>query len=1707
MPTSSSAQPMMAFSSPLLSSVDRLLRGFDSRFGSASFLSTLNRFESFTDRLLGRRLSSLGLPVQSSGFAPRELPPFPTLEHADSWIASPRVAATRASARTQAAAATTKPVASRLPAVAMPSVQAAPVVGPATLANALPVAATVPSSPAVAPISRGVAPSERARTILPELSDAGSSVGSVPAASTDSDEPRGLDLVLRSAPLSSQPRPPSPEILKLSALARSFMHLGWSDARLGMGGSDPAVAMLNSAGSLPMARADLSAEPSPVQSARIASGSALAQTMVAPDAVRSRSVQAAPSAGRSAPNVPPKGLPLADVARRSESPAETIATGSGGAAAVPASSVGTLSGAAPSVAVSPTVQRAQSVESLSGAALSSALAAAPAVDNPSEVASSFAPAASALPLTVSERAVASPRRAVVAEMADLLGPWSAGLSPSLWLGETVSRERASAATETAQAASSARMPSKPLTAPGQISSQVEQFAARMGLATGAPLPSVDRPRFAAEWSRAPGLSSSVQRLLQTQAHGESTDLSRTLPSLTMVAAPGLDRPSDKPAVSNRVTGQASDKAATRLVKQADAVSSLPSVRSLASDGTAVEASTPTRNRREQPALSSDSSVAAIDRPSDTPMLSSDRAVSTDSVNRAASGSATAAGRPWQQMGGVATLAELFAAGVGLSSGVAQRAAESAGLSLAPSVLPSWLSLSSRPLRADADEASSWAGPVLSFLSPDLALPTANRRESLAARSPVPRENASPEVSRQAPRALSSPTDRVASVADASLPGATIAPSALSSDARRDSVDRSSLSADAASPVADSMPPAVRRFVLPSQAFGQVGGLAASSEAFARSHGIARVEELLGSGSQSVATPSQFVSLAGGEVLVPSAGFRRADRPSLEARPAQNSAADAGSDAAPSFQRALPSSSLTSSSSWQRPGGMALRSELLAMQMAGVLPWLQPADAKQWQKAPGLSSSLASLLASTEVPQVPPRWAMGDRGLLFVAGSPVDRALRFDGSSTKRGLDAGTRVAAPSLPSGLTLPPSVRSSEQLALTAQVPQALSSVNRASDAVASSGTSLTQALSDRLAPSVGRAEGAAFVPSFLRQSESDLPWLRVGGMGALAELFAAGVGVGTGAAQSLAQSFGVSSGRSLTPEWLLNLAAQSGTPELSSRLASLLPSLVLPSVSGLTAQKEPATRQVKQDSGAASASPAGSASKEASTATQPSLGSLLTGGLAASAESFARHFGIERVAGGGEADAQAASGAEGEGRWLNIAGGMVFLPKDQPVSSAARPVSPPTSSAGLSPSLAVGQLGATALRSEIFSALVGPQRTLGDLVSQSSSKTAPGWDNIASLLVSLPKSAPSEEPSLPRWGLSRAGGLMFVAAPSMKQERSIAPLRSEPSSVQRASLAQKNAMPPSVQPFAVATLAESIAERSSSMGQSAQHIASPLLSLVDGPSQWNNSRRSVADVEQAYTQRLVTSFPRQAQEEGAEPTPTSLWPTATLTQVQRLEKVVSMLPSEWQPSLKVVAALRQSGVAQTPLWQELPKALNTVNPYETADDGESASSSLEQISASALRSPALSLVERAAPASATPRTAPAQTESSKQQSVERVMSEAVASLIKSGGQAAASARLLDAIRSHATNQPTRSDDRLNLSDLTLIALSMGQNRIAASSPDHPKDRLEPNVGNALRMKHSKHVEDDKNSYRKTVSEHAEQVVKHMKDQLEKQKLRGQF
>ena len=811
--------------------------------------------------------------------------------------------------------------------------------------------------------------------------------------------------------------------------------------------------------------------------------------------------------------------------------------------------------------------------------------------------------------------------------------------------------------------------------------------------------------------------------------------------------------------------------------------------------------------------------------------------------------------------------------------------------------------------------------------------------------------------------------------------------------------------------------------------------------------------------------------------------------------------------------------LPSLAGWHNPGGMALRSEVLATQLGLALPGISSLESRKWSRAPGLTASLTQLLSSPSRDEAQPRWAFGPQGLLFVSGPEVSSEQPHQGRRTH----AIGPASAPSLR---------QSSQKLVPPTSTPRLTEDTANAQTVDASPVSVLT---TEQLSPreQVGTLPAPLRLPAHTASPVAALmPWLRLGGMGALAELFAAGVGLGSGAAGSLAHSLGLSSGRSLTPDWLRQMIHQPSSQELTSRLVDMLPTLELPPDLRAAVSKSlmstPARSKGKPiESMGPGLAPADSASAP-SHASPRVLGSLLAGGLAATAEDFARRHGMERVASdeGFASQHPQLSDESTAGRWLPVAGGMVFVPHEPAASSEQRVQATrsaaPAAALGRSTTMASApasggttsalpatwsQLGGLGLRSELFSALLGPQSSqLGATMFPALT----GWEDIASLLTSLPKATPDSEPLLPRWAWSGAGGMMFLGAPSklpasaMVGERTV----SGPVARRSGSLAAVDANQPMAELGGLGRMAEAVADRSAAGTRPTEHLASPLLPMLAGPASWHEARRGVSDVQGAYSQQLLTGFPRQQQDSrGTDSAPTTLWPTSTLQQVERIEKVLSLLPTEWQPSTKVVSAIRKSGVALTPLWQELPRVLNQVRPYETAEEDSSPGESMPQImSAVASRSPSLSVVGPTAPPAAQPSES-ARTEATKQQAVEKAMRDAVSAMIQSGGQAGASARLLEAIRTHATAQPSRSDDRVNLGDLTLIALSMGEQRIAASSPDHPKDRLEPNVSSALRMKNHKHVEDDKNSYRKTVGEHAEQVVKHMKDQLEKQKLRGQF
>ena len=1764
MPTRSDALPLMTFSSPLLSSVDRLLRGFESRLSLAGASSWLGRMDRFTDRFFASRLSSLGLLAGAPilGFQPRESEPM-SLVPAESWIPSPtELRGQTASSNNrlpQAGVVPTARAAAARPSMPIVTPGRTPAIGSDTVAGVAPL--TEPSragsvtdvAPTTARISAasavpGSSPSSAASPLAPLATPGVDAASESPTAT----EPQVRDLV-RVAASQQAVRESLPQATpRVSALGRAFLHLGFSDARLGLSNRDP-LQSLFAAPSVDDSMSMVAPDGSRPMAARMAQAQAqsLAQVLVTPDAV------------------PVQKKPAQSVAREAAAQVrESIHRPVGNPSVAESASAA----AAASFVPSPSVALGSSHDA---ALTDSATAAAPAVTEPASLPSAVSgsdPAAPSASSGTTPRAVASPGRSRSARgtsmgtvVPSLWTPMSSALAPELVLGET------------AAAAYFAHLPtqdavvlpslSKPWSAPGSVGARSEQFTSRIGQPTQQIVPSKSAPQSFATWADAPGVPSQIGQLLAQHATSVAR-LPRSFDALVQTMDRGLSQ-SDSPRVVDRFVSPAlpfvpptesrqksseptssvstarqpaAVPASNQTIRQTGPVSAAPGMASGPLSSTP-RLSTPAAGlwapSAEAVSAGSDPSVVesshvrslVADVPPQREQPSAEPAsVFGRQARTATDASAAGPARPWLTPGGMATLAELFAAGVGLSSGGAQRQAESLGLSFVPSMVPSWLPLSASagerqdlsagsfvPVRERAAASLPYL-PAESLSSSSLS-PSAQATSLSSTTKSAPTRRDQPELT---VRVGSSPiTDRLSSEpAVAGLPALA-----------------AMMFGPSASPAREGASPAERGGNLLSQ----IGALGARSEVFAREHGVVRAEELASSlvsdaGSGFERFAAQVSANRFAPSSVPEAVRRQAD--------AQVGRFDATLPAlAGTAQRAesrpdgMPISS--SSAALPFPGATALRSERLASQFAQSLLGATAGSANLWQGAPGLPSSIAAAVQQSQSVDTPSRWAMGPRGLLFVS-EPLPTSLSQTAQTQPKPSQNRSAVAA-----------------KAASAVSIPAAgVSGIGSGSDALPQvSATGAAAPVEQAVAP---RSVSAADVshPVAASSRAAALPWQRLGGMGALAELFAASVGVGTGAAASIAQSLGVSAEGSFWPTWLSAISRSTGQPELPARFAAQLPSLTLPS----TVEDQASKAQSPSETRRTSPRPL-DAFVPAKSSFAPHSAAMLTGGLAATAESFAKQHGIERVAAVSErtmAPSQKAGSGdfaqeESAGRWVSVAGGLVFVPRDasatrdadatnrslttkQPTQAAkstsdvARQstlsqvpsnVAASSSLSSLS-SLDLGRLGALGLRSELFSALLGPQSAHAGLLGGPRS----GWEDIVSMLTSLPKAAqPSDadsSPTMPRWAWSGAGGLLYLGAPQRTSTGGVGPqaardLASRDAGRPRQAEARGLSSVVAAQPGSLLSslgstqqLADRVSGRNQPTERGAEHIASPLLSLISAPALERDDRRGVGDVQRAFGSRLLTGFPRLAQRGDDSDSPTALWPKTMMQQVQRIEKVLSQLPVEWQPSTKVAAAVRQSGIALTPLWQELPRKLNQLKPYETVEPASardsSSSASTDMAHVAAQRSPALSMVgPTAAPAEA--RREERGADSNKQQAVEKAMQDAVSSMIKSGGQAAASARLLEAIRAHSLPSPTRTDERMSLGDLSLIALSMGEQRIAASSPDHPKDRLEPNVSMALRMKKWKHVEDDKNSYRKAVTEHAEQVVKFMKNQMDQAKQRGQF
>lgn len=264
------------------------------------------------------------------------------------------------------------------------------------------------------------------------------------------------------------------------------------------------------------------------------------------------------------------------------------------------------------------------------------------------------------------------------------------------------------------------------------------------------------------------------------------------------------------------------------------------------------------------------------------------------------------------------------------------------------------------------------------------------------------------------------------------------------------------------------------------------------------------------------------------------------------------------------------------------------------------------------------------------------------------------------------------------------------------------------------------------------------------------------------------------------------------------------------------------------------------------------------------------------------------------------------------------------------------------------------------------------------------------------------------------------------------------------------------------------------------------------------------------------MLTSFPRQA---SAEQAPPSLWPQNTLATTERLTRVLSMLPTGWQPTPAVASAMAEAGAPGMPLWQRIPMPTPAVAPAAAAassreltsidptddDDAEEPLQSRSDMPMVSVR-PGGAPRQRQQQQQQRPAVAPAPSQPPARRAPDTQM--ITAALEASGAskaQVEASVKLMQAIRSHATSGVAKSDDRLSLDDLHMIAISMGQGKMAASQS--PISSAVGSVDAALRLPPALHpnTPEDTPTVNKKVKHLSDMVIKLINTAMNQNKIRS--
>lgn len=1657
------AQSIGLFQSPSLMAVERMLSLLAGRSSGLDRLF-FNRQESFVDRVFSRHFDAIGLPEWRQAAVPREVPAA-EWKAASNWVSAPRDQRPQVSALTKPTATTTaavtaaaraaravpapqrptavapvglpivapdaspvavaaRPIVAPVTPTAAPSVQGAAATAAAASRPPMSTQATLaPSSlaaplPADAPLplaaldSPTVVPSVRTSESAPVPETASASV-SVSARHDSSQAPVGTaaptaDAVRHATPAvapptavgavqdaaAAVPAAPVPEVrvrdlLPQTALAapaavvsapsqtraKSFQHLSWADAQLSRSPWWRAAALpsLVSSPAQPLAQPAMPMLQTPELAAP-----ARARSDSAPGAAARISPSALPLTASAAkpvvagPVVPPPASP-------------SLPTGVS-ASAAPASS----SDAPNRLAAGPA---REVIQTAGGTAVPSQLdASAPAAGPPSlDVPASDAMAAADMG-AVAPISIAAPSVAPTVpsgSRVDSVFVQEPAAAPQLASSRPARAVPRSAAPAAPTLTNTQLLRVDPGLVPQQATPELAHVLAGAGQSLAAPTPISwaqpggiwSQPAWAptgilarmaigplstqlSAWRSAPGVASSV---LRSVAHAGS-DAQMTSPAALLarpwvapdfVAAPGPRR------MSEVVSGTARDASPAAVARPGGQPRQSPP---------AVLAPAPTL---ANPALRPAAPMGAAESPTM---------------------------QPWREAGGVAALAELFAAGVGLGSAASASYAQLESGAARPTLVADWL------------------GPLLTPSTTQAALAAEG-----VFRRPAPVGQS----------AVSAPSGLARSFApQAELPrSAATAPTHI---------------------------PSLAAFPFVPAASDSVGPRRTPASA---SSAAAQPLAVTATSPRSASAP------------VPSAQVRSDLKPSTESAPY---AAWPGSSVAPLFP-ALP------------VGGLGLLAQRFAGEktvrmISSGLPLV--AEAGVWAAAPGLPVSLQRDLLhaspSTTAPQRTPPAALGLPYLNVLPRASAEVASR-------------STAGAPTV---------------------APQLSTIVSRSS----------ASTLAPRVESTPGQ-RGATTSPAVAA------PWFAPGGGGTLAELFATGIATTSGASAWLSQLH-EQAPHAVVPAWIGSwLAAQSVGPASAPPPAA--GRTVAPGLQYLGA--EPARPSIQPSLAHAGPGPASTAVPAAPSPVarmlppQPGMASVR-------AEQFASQQGL-------------VAPQAGPGQWAPVAGGLVWLPTPAAPGERGASGTPPAR-----PMRSAALPGAMGLRSELF-VRDEQARVLG-----------PGERMVSSLGMSATAGEPasaSETPKSTAARLSRGGQMMYlpaqlspataragVAAQPASRGAHVSPLElarpwsALPSELRRLGLPTFGGLPtfaglqgPGV-PSGAQARSVSGAPAAPARATFRTGGVEPMLSRM--PVLAGDSLRSEPEVRLVrsapaprvvgsqrpyelaarFAQPMLTAFPpaerlskEATQPEGAKPQ--MLWPQAAAVSHERIQRVLAMLPAVLPATgpLAALGDLVKSAGPNTgmgmPLWQRLPSSLPSslppVAPPLSADSEENPDHDGEDPSHTA-SGPEMTLIQGDSPARlrrrSEPATRPLAAKPANPPAAVEVFKAALAASGASREHVEASAKLMQVIQGQGGAAGSRGDDRLSLDDLTLVAISMGQGRMAAAGAAAGTPSI-PSVEAAIGLPPAMHptaAQDDREVRRK-LDQMAKHVVEKLKDLKNNNALRGGF